>query len=122
MSLLPSLQCCEVFHGRFQDTDKSPRRGRRLRVVKGATNWNSNSWKTVNPQRGTMTMTYRDPYNDRDTNSAPYGVYDREPRIVRMRDDGLSAGSIIGAFIGIAVVSAAMVYAINRSIIATAGG
>jgi hypothetical protein len=65
-------------------------------------------------------MTNRDPYSDRETNTDPYGVYDREPRIIRSRDEGLSGGSIIGAFITIAVVAAAMVYAINKSIITTA--
>jgi hypothetical protein len=82
---------------------------------------NRNSWATLVPKRGRVeAMTNRDPYSDRETNTDPYGVYDREPRIIRSRDEGLSGGSIIGAFITIAVVAAAMVYAINRSIITTA--
>jgi hypothetical protein len=64
-------------------------------------------------------MSYRGPYRDLETNSDPYSdpyeLTDRDPRIIRIRDGRLSTGSIIGAFIAIVVIAAAMVYAINRN-------
>jgi len=70
------------------------------------------------------TMSYRDPYGDRGTNSDPYSdpysVTDHEPRIIRVRSGGLSAGSIVGAFV--AIVAVAAVIAINRTVSVTAGG
>ena len=72
------------------------------------------------------TMSYRDPYGDRGTNSDPYSdpysVTDHEPRIIRVRSGGLSAGSIVGAFVAIVAVAAVMIYAINRTVSVTAGG
>jgi hypothetical protein len=71
-------------------------------------------------------MSYQDPYGDRGTNSDPYSdpysVTDYEPRIIRVRSGGWSAASIVGAFLAIVVVAAAMIYAINRNVSVTASG
>ena len=60
-------------------------------------------------------MTFRDPYQDPMRDRDPYAVDDREPYIVRIRNEGWSAGSMISALIALALVGAATIYAINRS-------
>jgi hypothetical protein len=57
-------------------------------------------------------MTNRDPYSDRMTNTDPGYV----------RSGGWNSGSVIGAIVVIAIVAAAIAYAMNRSPTNTATG
>jgi hypothetical protein len=71
-------------------------------------------------------MTHRDPYRDRTSNEDedPYAVrgVDQEPHVVRADGDRLSARSMIGAVIAIAVVVAALIYTIQRTSMSVATG
>jgi hypothetical protein len=60
-------------------------------------------------------MTLRDPYKDPARDSDPYEAFDKEPRVVRARNEGYSSGSMIGAVIALAVVIAAGIYFIQRT-------
>jgi hypothetical protein len=60
-------------------------------------------------------MSRQDRYKDLAADEDPYAAFDREPRVIRTRNEGYSTRSMIGALLALTVIIAAVLYVVQKT-------